>query len=298
MDEHINFSGYIRVLWLNKWIILFFLLVGAGVGWWSISHQKYYRIASAVEVNKINGGVVKKINQIVADQENGIYGSFPGLVVTNPPGTDSLDMYVDSQDVDLAKKEVATFIDAVLADLKKIIENNQQIAGDRIQNETKKLGLNNEEASLINAKIGIIDQEVVRLQSSIFSLVGFREYLESQTHGNTDPLLLFALAQTQNTLEESYGKMNSLSLEKKNLYFRLVAITLENANLNNDISLYEDVKNQSPMAITKAPESIGEIKKKTYWSNILMAGLMGAFLGALIVFFLDMRNKKKYFSLT
>lgn len=142
--DEINLMDYVKVLIKRKWLILILGLVAViAVSVFSFYTPKTYKISTFLEVGTIGGEITEEPGQVVEKINNGIYGWFPGIKVSNPTNTNLITIETISKEPQKTKK---------------ILENINELILTEHNNK-------------INFQKNLLEKEIERLQEKIDFLV-------------------------------------------------------------------------------------------------------------------------------
>lgn len=251
--EEINLADYLKVISKRKKLIFgFVLMVVILVLAFSFLTPKVYKIDTFLEMGAIGGQLLEKPEQLIAKINNDIYKTQVEekefkISVTNPKNTNLIALEIESNRTQEAQNFLAKINNLILKDHQERIKVKKEL----IENDIERIG--NNIAHLEKEKKNLEDKE-----KALEQLLPYQQ-LSQQLSGSLFMLLDVRekLAVKKQEIENSYLSINSLK-----------------------ISL-EDIQ---PTKIIKDPTISKKPVKPKILFNVIIAVVLGSFLGVLLAF--------------
>ena len=299
-QDEINLIGYIKVLLKRKLLIcIVVLLVVAAAVAISLLAPKVYRIDTALEVGEVEIGailetrqVIEEPTQVVGKIESDAYGilvretlliseeKYPTMEAENPQDTSLVVVVITSSEPELAQnilKEINTLIveDHLekIKSKKELLEKKIVLLEENISNSKKGISrIHTKIASLkqgqqsLAAKITVL-QAVLPFEQDLgtqFALFNVKEQLENKKQEVEDHYL--EIIDLENTANEFLGEINALQIKKDEI---------------------------RPTAVIKQPTVSESPISPRLVLNIIVAALLGVFMGVFLAFTKEWWEKNK-----
>jgi len=319
IEDEINLMDYVKVILKRKKLILgWFLGLAIIAGVFSFLMPKVYKIDTSLEIGKIESTIetiqdqlIESPIQLVGKIDGDVYGTkvrneldiseleWPKIKVENPKGTELVKIIIESKESDKAKDILEKINNLILEDHQNIIDSKKELLEKNIGITEEKIGLNENNIININSKISALDEDIFRIENKIdyseeekTSLEGKVGALEKVLIYEQTPGTQFALFDTKEKLadkkqeiEDLFLQINSLKKDKESFKIDVNSYESSIASLNADInSLKASLENIKPTKVIKSPivsETPVSPKKKL---NIIIAGILGLFIGVFWAF--------------
>jgi len=277
--DEIDLMDYVKVILKRKWLILvifFGAAIAAGV--FSFLMPKVYKIDTALEIGQVAGVPIEDPGQVVEKIKGDVYGIFvreklgipeekyPKIKTENPKDTRLISLAIESAEPQQAKNILEEINNLILAEQqekikvkKGLLENNIEVAKKDIER--------------IKAKIGFLEEERKNLEAKIEALQKILPYQQ-------DPGTQFALFDTKEKLEQKKQEIENRYLEIN---------SLEN-QINSLQGQIEDIR---PTQVIKSPTVSASPIKPRPLLNIVIAAVLGLFIGVFLAFFQEWWGKSK-----
>ena len=263
--EEIDLMDYVKVLLKRKRLIfvLFFLaVILAGV--FSFLMPKVYKIDTSLEIGSIGGQVVEAPGQVVEKIKGDVYG----ILVREKLGISEKEypkMKAENpKDTNLVKIEV---------------ESDKPELVKTILEETNNLILK-EHQEKIEVKKGLLENDIERLKTKTLSLEEEKKNLEAKVEALQKILPYQETPGSQFALFDTKEKLEKKKQEIENLYLEINSLQ----RTSEDIKLTK---------IVKIPTISEKPVKPKLVLNIVIAGVLGIFIGVFLVFFQEWWEKNK-----
>jgi len=284
--EEIDLMDYVKVILKRKWLILV-IFFGAAIaaGIFSFLMPKVYKIDTSLEVGIIERAtgatseqLIESPTQLVEKIKGDVYGIFvreklqipeekyPKIKVENPKDTRLISLAIESAEPPKAQNILEETNNLILAEhqekikvKKGLLENNIEVAKKDIER--------------IKAKIGFLEEERKNLEAKIEALQKILPYQQ-------DPGTQFALFDTKEKLEQKKQEIENRYLEIN---------SLEN-QINSLQGQIEDIR---PTQVIKSPTVSASPIKPRPLLNIVIAAILGLFIGVFLAFFQEWWEKNK-----
>ena len=282
--EEIDLMDYVKVILKRKWLILV-IFFGAAIaaGIFSFLMPKVYKIDTSLEVGIIERAtgatseqLIESPTQLVEKIKGDVYGIFareklgipeekyPKIKTENPKDTRLISLAIESAEPQQAKNILEEINNLILAEhqekikvKKGLLENNIEVAKKDIER--------------IKAKIGFLEEERKNLEAKIEALQKILPYQQ-------DPGTQFALFDTKEKLEQKKQEIENRYLEIN---------SLEN-QINSLQGQIEDIR---PTQVIESPTVSASPIKPRPLLNIVIAAILGLFIGVFLAFFQEWWEK-------
>ena len=282
--EEIDLMDYVKVILKRKWLILV-IFFGAAIaaGIFSFLMPKVYKIDTSLEVGIIERAtgatseqLIESPTQLVEKIKGDVYGIFvreklqipeekyPKIKVENPKDTRLISLAIESAEPPKAQNILEETNNLILAEhqekikvKKGLLENNIEVAKKDIER--------------IKAKIGFLEEERKNLEAKVEALQKILPYQQ-------DPGTQFALFDTKEKLEQKKQEIENRYLEIN---------SLEN-QINSLQGQIEDIR---PTQVIKSPTVSASPIKPRPLLNIVIAAILGLFIGVFLAFFQEWWEK-------
>ena len=275
--DEIDLMDYVKVLLKRKWLILaIFLGAAMVVGVFSFLMPKVYKIDTALEIGQVAGVPIEDPGQVVEKIKGDVYGIFareklgipeekyPKIKTENPKDTRLISLAIESAEPQQAKNILEEINNLILAEQqekikvkKGLLENNIEVAKKDIER--------------IKAKIGFLEEERKNLEAKVEALQKILPYQQ-------DPGTQFALFDTKEKLEQKKQEIENRYLEIN---------SLEN-QINSLQGQIEDIR---PTQVIESPTVSASPIKPRPLLNIVIAAILGLFIGVFLAFFQEWWEK-------
>jgi len=275
--DEIDLMDYVKVLLKRKWLILaIFLGAAMVVGVFSFLMPKVYKIDTALEIGQAAGVPIEDPGQVVEKIKGDVYGIFareklgipeekyPKIKTENPKDTRLISLAIESAEPQQAKNILEEINNLILAEQqekikvkKGLLENNIEVAKKDIER--------------IKAKIGFLEEERKNLEAKVEALQKILPYQQ-------DPGTQFALFDTKEKLEQKKQEIENRYLEIN---------SLEN-QINSLQGQIEDIR---PTQVIESPTVSASPIKPRPLLNIVIAAVLGLFIGVFLAFFQEWWEK-------
>jgi len=319
--EEIDLMDYVKVLLKRKWLILAVFLGAAIVaGIFSFILPKVYKIDTSLEVGQVAGGVVENPGQVVEKIKGDVYGIFvreklgipeekyPKIKVENPKGTNLITLVIESAKPPESKNILEEMNNLILEEHQEKIKVKKELIEKDIKTTEDKIKLVESDIEKTKNKIQPINEDIKRIENKIANAEEEKENLEAKVDAlqkilpyQQDPGTQFALFDTKEKLankkqeiENLYLTINSLRKSKEDLMIQINSLKENIENLNAQINaLKASLDDIKPTKIVKSPTVSGSPIKPRIKLNIVIAAVLGLFVGVFLAFFQEWWEKSK-----
>jgi len=270
--EEIDLMDYVKVLLKRKWTI-FGIFLGAAIvaGVFSFLSPKIYKIDTSLEVGRIGEPTVTMSEQLIespAQLAEKIKGDVYGIFVREKLGIPE-EKYPKIKTENPKETRLISLA----------IESTEPQKAKNILEEINNLILA-EHQEKIKAKKELLEKDIERLKNKTTSLEEEKKNLEAKVSALQKVLPYEETPGTQFALFDTKEKLEKKKQEIENLY-------LEINNLQRSL---EDIQ---PTKIVKSPTvSEGPVKPRPLL-NIVIAAVLGLFIGVFLSFFQEWWEKNK-----
>ena len=319
--EEIGLMDYVKVLLKRKWLILAVFLGAAIVaGIFSFILPKVYKIDTSLEVGQVAGGVVENPGQVVEKIKGDVYGIFvreklgipeieyQKIKTENPKDTRLIKMAIESASPPKAKNILEEINNLILAEHQEKIKVKKGLIEQDIKTTEGKIKLTESDIERTKNKMKPIDSDIERIENKIVFAEEEKKNLEAKIEAlekvlvyEQTPGTQFALFDTKEKLankkqeiENLYLTINSLRKSKEDLMIQINSLKENIENLNAQINaLKASLDDIKPTKIVKSPTVSGSPIKPRIKLNIVIAAVLGLFVGVFLAFFQEWWEKSK-----
>jgi len=296
MDE-IDLMDYIKVILKRKKIIFgITVLAVIGAAGFSFSMAKVYEISTSLEVGMIEKEagdsfeLIEEPSQVVAKIEGDVYGilvrekleiseeDYPKIKTENPKDTNLVVIKIESNKTEQAKNILKEINQLILNEHQKKVETKKEVLEKNIELIKRDIEISQKDIERIKFKISSLEREKIVLENKVISLQKILLY--EQTPGTQ-----FALFDTQEKLEQKRQEIENRYLEINSLENKINSIQNQINYLENKIDNIQLTK------ITKMPTISEQPVKPRSLLNIVIAGVLGLFIGTFLAFFKEFWEK-------
>lgn len=200
-NTEVDLRDYLKLIFAKKWLVLgvlLFVMVMAAV--YNIQVPKIYEVSAWLEIGRIKeSALIESSARINQKMKIGIYGSYPyNISIFNPDQTDFIQIKIESDKPDGAKKELETISNLILAEH----EDKIKLKKEELEKEIKNLETRNNLLKQIGTLEAKIEMEDVNLGiASLKNLLGNIQYTKilkitaiSDKSANSKSFLIFVIA--------------------------------------------------------------------------------------------------------
>jgi len=319
--EEIDLMDYVKVILKRKWLILV-IFFGAAIaaGIFSFLMPKVYKIDTSLEVGQIAGEAVEAPGQVVEKIKSDVYGIFvreklqipeekyPKIKIENPKDTNLITLVIESAKPPESKNILEAINNLILAEHQEKIKTKKELIGQDIKTTEDKIKLAESDIEKTKNKIEPINEDIKRIENKIANAEEEKENLEAKVDAlqkvlpyQQDPGTQFALFDTKEKLankkqeiENLYLTINSLKRSKEDLDVQINSIKTSIESLNAQINaLKASLDEIKPTQVIKSPTVSEKPVKPNKKLNIIIAGILGLFVGVFLAFFQEWWEKSK-----
>ena len=319
--EEIDLMDYVKVILKRKWLILA-VFFGAAIvaGVFSFLMPKVYKIDTSLEVGQIAGEAVEVPGQVVEKIKSDVYGIFvreklqipeekyPKIKIENPKDTNLITLVIESAKPPESKNILEAINNLILAEHQEKIKTKKELIGQDIKTTEDKIKLVESDIEKTKNKIQPINEDIKRIENKIANAEEEKENLEAKVDAlqkvlpyQQDPGTQFALFDTKEKLankkqeiENLYLTINSLKRSKEDLDVQINSIKTSIESLNAQINaLKASLDEIKPTQVIKSPTVSEKPVKPNKKLNIIIAGILGLFVGVFLAFFQEWWEKSK-----
>ena len=319
--EEIDLMDYVKVILKRKWLILA-VFFGAAIvaGVFSFLMPKVYKIDTSLEVGQIAGEAVEVPGQVVEKIKSDVYGVFvreklqipeekyPKIKIENPKDTNLITLVIESAKPPESKNILEAINNLILAEHQEKIKTKKELIGQDIKTTEDKIKLVESDIEKTKNKIEPINEDIKRIENKIANAEEEKENLEAKVDAlqkvlpyQQDPGTQFALFDTKEKLankkqeiENLYLTINSLKRSKEDLDVQINSIKTSIESLNARINaLKASLDEIKPTQVIKSPTVSEKPVKPNKKLNIIIAGILGLFVGVFLAFSQEWWEKSK-----
>ena len=299
------------------------LAVIAAAGF-SFYMPKVYDISTSLEIGVIDKEgegdfeLIEEPGQIVAKIESDVYGvlvrkelqvseeDYPKIKTENPKNTNLVVTKIESDETEQSKNILEKINNLILGEHQIVVENKKQLIEKGISTTEDKIQLSQSDIEKTENKIYPTDRDIQRIKNKIIhcqeeerNLKNKVEALEKvlvyeQTAGTQFALFdaKEKLARKKQEIENLYLNINNLERTKQDLWMQINSLQVDIKNFNTEIELLKSSLNDiKPTKIIKVPTVSEEPVKPRPLLNIVIAGVLGLFMGTFLAFFKEFWEK-------
>jgi len=319
--EEIDLMDYVKVILKRKWLILA-VFFGAAIvaGVFSFLMPKVYKIDTSLEVGQIAGEAVEVPGQVVEKIKSDVYGIFvreklqipeekyPKIKIENPKDTNLITLVIESAKPPESKNILEAINNLIIAEHQEKIKTKKELIGQDIKTTEDKIKLAESDIEKTKNKIEPINEDIKRIENKIANAEEEKENLEAKVDAlqkvlpyQQDPGTQFALFDTKEKLankkqeiENLYLTINSLKRSKEDLDVQINSIKTSIESLNAQINaLKASLDEIKPTQVIKSPTVSEKPVKPNKKLNIIIAGILGLFVGVFLAFSQEWWEKSK-----
>jgi len=265
ISDEIDLMDYLKVILKRKRVILGFCFgLAVLVGILSYLMPKVYKIDTLLEVGRVGGEPLEAPWQVVEKIDNDVYG----IQIREK-------IKISEEEYPKIKTENPKDTNLVLVE----IESSDPQKSKNILKELNELILKEHQAE-IEIKKELLEKDIERLKSKTASLEEEKKNLEAKVEALEKVLLYQQTPGSQFALFDTKEKLEKKKQEIEDLYFQI----------NSLERFLEDIQ---PTKIAKIPTISEKPVKPRPLLNIVIAGVLGSFIGTLWVFLREWWEKNK-----
>jgi len=255
-EDEIDLMDYVKVLIKRKGLILgVFLGAVIVAGVLSFLMPKIYKIDTSLEIGKIAGEVIEAPEQVKEKIDGDVYGVLVREKLKIPQEKYPKIKTENPKGTNLVKIEIES---ARTEQAKNILEEMNELILEEHQEKIK-------------VKKELLEKDIERLKSKVTSLEEEKKNLEAKVEALQKILPYQQDPGTQFALFDTKEKLETKKQEIENLYLRI----------NSLERTLEDIQ---PTEIVKTPTISEELVKPRPLLNIVIAAILGLFIGIFLAF--------------
>lgn len=301
-EDEIDLMDYVKVIFKRKWLILVIFLVAViAAGIFSYFAPKIYKIDSSLEMGIIGDKVIEEPSQVIGKINGDAYGilvreklniseeNYPKIKTENPKDTNLVKMEIESPDPQRAKKVLEEVNDTILKEHQKELESEKKPLESEEEIETLEANIDIIKGDIerIKTKIRSLREEKENLQAEVIAL---QKILPSEMSPETPFILFntFALFDTKEKLEQK-------KQEIEDQYLKISSFEIKINSLESGINSLKEKKEPTKVAtkIVKVPTVSEKPVKPKILLNVIIAAILGIFIGIFGAFFKEWWEKSK-----
>ena len=319
--DEIDLMDYVKVLLKRKWLILAIFLSAAIVAEvFSFLMPKVYKIDTVLEVGQAAGVPIKDPGQVVEKIKGDVYGIFareklgipeekyPKIKTENPKDTRLISLAIESAEPQQAKNILEEINNLILAEHQEKIKTKKELIEQDIKTTEEKIKLVESDIEKTKNKTQPIDEDIKRIENKINNAEEEKSNLEAKVEAlekilvyEQTPGTQFALFDTKEKLankkqeiEDLYLTINLLRRSKEDLDVQVNSLKTNIESLNAQInSLRASLDEIKPTQVVKSPTVSASPIKPRPLLNIVIAAILGLFIGVFLAFFQEWWEKSK-----
>jgi len=293
IEEEIGLMDYLKVL-LKRKVLILVIFMGAVIAAGVLSYlmPKVYKIDTSLEIGRIGGEAVEAPAQLIGKIKGDIYGilvrgklgisekEYPKIKVENPENTKLINIAIESSEIQKAKN---------------IMEETNGLILDEHQEKIKvKKELLETNIGLLEENIEVSRKDIGRVKIKISSLEVEKKNLEDKVDALQKILPYEMTPGTQFALFDAKEKLEAKIQEIENRYLEINSSEVKINSLKNQISsLGGQIEDIQPTKIVKSPAVSEEPIKPRPLLNIVIASVLGLFIGTFLAFGKEWWEKNK-----
>jgi len=324
--EEIDLMDYVKVILKRKWLILV-IFFGAAIaaGIFSFLMPKVYKIDTSLEVGIIERAtgatseqLIESPTQLVEKIKGDVYGIFvreklqipeekyPKIKVENPKDTRLISLAIESAEPPKAQNILEETNNLILAEHQEKIKTKKELIEQDIKTTEEKIKLVESDIEKTKNKTQPIDEDIKRIENKINNAEEEKSNLEAKVEAlervlvyEQTPGTQFALFDTKEKLankkqeiEDLYLTINLLRRSKEDLDVQVNSLKTNIESLNAQInSLRASLDEIKPTQVVKSPTVSASPIKPRPLLNIVIAAILGLFIGVFLAFFQEWWEK-------
>lgn len=317
--DEIDLMDYVKVILKRKWLILAIFLSAAIVAEvFSFLMPKVYKIDTALEIGQAADVPIEDPGQVVEKIKGDVYGIFareklgipeekyPKIKTENPKDTRLISLAIESAEPQQAKNILEEINNLILAEQQEKIKTKKELIGQDIKTTEEKIKLVESDIEKTKNKIEPINEDIKRIENKIANAEEEKTNLEAKVDAlqkvlpyQQDPGTQFALFDTKEKLankkqemEDLYLTINLLRRSKEDLDVQVNSLKTNIESLNAQInSLRASLDEIKPTQVVKSPTVSASPIKPRPLLNIVIAAILGLFIGVFLAFFQEWWEK-------
>jgi len=284
VEDEIDLMDYVKVILKRKvFILAVFLLVVIIAGIFSFLSPKIYEVESVLEIGQVAEKVVEAPSQIIGKIEGDVYGTtireklnisgtrYPQIKAENPKDTNLLSIKIESSNPQQAREILEEKNELVLAEHQEKIELEKTVLENEIY--------------LVEEDINVLQKDIERIDIKISSLAVEKENLEAKVAVLEDIVVYQQDPGSQFALFDAKEKVEAKKQEIENMYLQINSLEGRINDSKSEInSLKLKIDNIRPTLIIKSPSVSENPIKPRPLLNIVIAGILGLFVGTFLAF--------------
>ena len=319
--DEIDLMDYVKVLLKRKWLILAIFLSAAIVAEvFSFLMPKVYKIDTALEIGQVAGVPIEDPGQVVEKIKGDVYGIFvrgklgipeekyPKIKTENLKDTRLISLAIESAEPQQAKNILEEINNLILAEHQEKIKTKKELIEQDIKTTEEKIKLVESDIEKTKNKTQPIDEDIKRIENKINNTEEEKSNLEAKVEAlervlvyEQTPGTQFALFDTKEKLankkqeiEDLYLTINLLRRSKEDLDVQVNSLKTNIESLNAQInSLRASLDEIKPTQVVKSPTVSASPIKPRPLLNIVIAAVLGLFIGVFLAFFQEWWGKSK-----
>ena len=319
--DEIDLMDYVKVLLKRKWLILaIFLGAAMVVGVFSFLMPKVYKIDTALEIGQAAGVPIEDPGQVVEKIKGDVYGIFvrgklgipeekyPKIKTENLKDTRLISLAIESAEPQQAKNILEGINNLILAEQQEKIKTKKELIEQDIKTTEEKIKLVESDIEKTKNKTQPIEEDIKRIENKINNAEEEKSNLEAKVEAlekilvyEQTPGTQFALFDTKEKLankkqemEDLYLTINLLRRSKEDLDVQVNSLKTNIESLNAQInSLRASLDEIKPTQVVKSPTVSASPIKPRPLLNIVIAAVLGLFIGVFLAFFQEWWEKNK-----
>jgi len=320
-EEEIDLMDYLKVIIKRRKLILaVFLIAIVAAGLFSFLLPKVYKIDAVLEIGQVAETMIEAPSQVAEKITSEVYRIFvreklgipeekyPKIKTENPKDTRLIILTIESANLQQAKTILEEINNLILAEHEEKIKAKKELIKQDIKTTEEKIKLVESDVEKTKNKIKQIDEDIKRIENKIENANEEKKNLEAKIEAlekvliyQQDPGTQFALFDTKEKLankkqeiENLYLTINSLRRSKEDLDVQINFLKTNIESLNAQINaLKASLDEIKPTQIIKSPTISEEPVKPKPLLNIVIAAVLGLFVGVFLAFFKEWWEKNK-----
>jgi len=281
---------------------------------------KVYRVDTSLEIGQIAGEAVESPAQVVEKIKGDVYGIFvreklqipeekyPKVQGGNPKGTNLITLAIESAEPSESKNILEEINNLILVEHQGKVKIKQELIGQDIKSIEDKIKLVESDIEKTKNKVKPTDEDIKRIENKIENANEEKKNLEAKIVAlekvliyQQDPGTQFALFDTKEKLankkqeiEDLYLTINSLKRSKEDIDVQVNFLKSNIEDLNAQIiALKTSLDEIKPTQVVRGPTVSASPIKPNKKTNVIIAAILGLFIGVGHAFIADYIEKMK-----
>ena len=298
--DQINLMDYVKVLIKRKRLIFTVFLIFVIAAWVFSSYSpKVYKIDTALEVGEVEIGAIPETKQVIEEPaqvvgkiESDAYGilvretlsiseeEYPEIKVENPENTSLVIVAITSSEPELAQNILKGINALIIGEHFEKIKSEKELLEKKIVLLEENINNSKKNVTRVHIKIASLKQEQQNFAAKVAALQTILPFEQ-------DPGTQFALFDAKERLEKK-------KQEIEDHYLEIIGLENKTNTLRGEIDTLQRKKDEiRPTAVVKQPTVSNNPIRPRVVLNILLAAVLGIFIGIFLAFTKEWWEKNK-----